>query len=225
MDREDFPWQPNGDTDREMVACVNFGGEMHLYASGFEDGAEALYKVLQEQRHGQDLLVYPLVYCLRHAIELALKQVIRGARLLTDDDERGFPHDHNLWRLWSTCSPILKRIWPAEGNESAYFIVENTVRSFRQIDQTGEAFRYPVGRNWGPTLDPELRHLDLDQLYREVEVTLDLLMGADAGIDFYMDGKREMETERRAMHAEMRAEYEQHYESEYERDYDAGGWI
>jgi hypothetical protein len=61
------------------------------------------------------------------------------------------------------------------------------------------------------------------QLYREVKATLDLLMGADAGIDFYMDAKSEAESERRAIHAEMRAEYDQHYEEMYERDYDGGG--
>jgi hypothetical protein len=215
MDPSFLPWQPNDDTDRDLIACLNFGGEMHLYASGFEHGAEALYKVLQEQRHGQDLLVYPFVYCLRHAIELALKQVIRSGRRLFDE-EPVFPYLHDLFKLWNICAPLLKRIWPDSGNESQYFIVENTIRSFRLIDPLGEGFRYPEAKDKRATLHPDLSYLDLGKMFEEVKVTLNLLMGADTGIDFYMDAKNDMEAEYRQIDAEMRAEYERDY------GYDAG---
>jgi hypothetical protein len=210
MSESSFPWQPNDKTDHDMIACLNFGGEMHLYASGFQDGAEALYKALQEQRHGQDLLVYPFVYCLRHAIELSLKQVIRSGRRLLDE-EPDFPDGHDLWKLWTTCRPILKQIWPEEGNESAYFIVEGAIRSLRQIDPAGEGFRYPVGtsgKGRQRTLAEDLRHLDLDQMYEEFKVALDLLIGADAGIDVFMDNKADMEADYRELQREMRAEAE-----------------
>ena len=223
MDAAVFPWQPNNETDREMVGCVNYGGGMYLYASGFEEGADALFNALKEAGAVQDFLVYPLVYCLRHAVELALKQVIRAGRQLLDDEEPGFPYEHDLWKLWLICGPILRRLWPQEGNESSYFVVENTVRSFRQIDRLGEGFRYPVTRDRKTkeskaTLDAELRHLDLDQMYREVKTTLSLLMAADTGIDFYMDAKSDAEAEYREIQREMRAEYEREMRAEYEAE-------
>jgi hypothetical protein len=172
--------------------------------------------VLEYDRTHQDFLVYPFCYCLRHALELALKQVIRGARILTDDEERGFPYLHDLGRLWATCSPVLKRIWPDDGTEPGYAICERTIEAFRRVDPTGEAFRYPVGRKPESTLNPDLRDLDMTQLYRDAKATLDLLMGADAGIDHYMDLKDDMEAESRQIEAEMRAEYQRDY------GYDAG---
>lgn len=225
MTRTEFPWQPTQATDREMVACVNFSPTpMYGYVEGFVQGADALYKALQADRAGQDLLIYPLVFNLRHALELALKQVILCARILLDEEDRTFPHGHDLVRLWSIATPLLKRIWPDDGTEPGYEITERTIEAFRSLDPTGESFRYPVRMNQSASLDPDLRQIDLDQMYGDAKVTLDLLTGADAGIDHYLDLKHDMEAELRAINAEMRAEYEEYYESENERD-DDSGWI
>lgn len=43
------------------------------------------------------------------------------------------------------------------------------------------------------TLDGELRQLDVAALVADVVEVIQLLDGADAGIDYYMDAKRDIE--------------------------------
>ena len=90
-----FPWQPTAATSTPETACVNLGGDLHLYAAGFREGAETLLGVVRSTGHSQDLLVYPIVYSLRHSVELLLKQVIRAGRRLVDEPG-DFPDGHRL---------------------------------------------------------------------------------------------------------------------------------
>lgn len=210
-----LPWQPTVQTERSEIACLNFGGDLHLYAAGFREGAQALLELVRSTGHDQDFLVYPLVYSLRHAVELLLKQVIRAGRRLIDEPG-DFPDGHRLNELWNTCKPILKQVWPTD---PAYATVEATILKLCEIDPEGEGFRYPVGTKKkgprAPTLDEDLRRLDLGALVREVSETIGLLDGADTGIDVYLDYKRDMLEERRELEREMRAEFEAEMRLEY----------
>lgn len=212
-----FPWQPSASTTRSETACVNFANDLLLYAAGFRQGAEILLGHVRSTTHDQDFLVYPIVYNLRHAVELLLKQVIRGARHLIDERD-DFPDGHKLNILWSTCKPILRRIW---SDDPAYTTIEGTIKKLCVLDPEGEAFRYPVtSKKTGrvPTLDTDLRFLDLGTLVEDVIVVIDLLAGADTGIDVYLDAKHDMLEERREIEAEMRAEYEAEMRAEYEAE-------
>jgi len=178
------------------IAFLNFASDLHLYHAGFRNGAGALIDTLEREQHGQDLLVYPLVYCLRHAVELALKMVIRGARNLLDGSG-DFPEGHHLHHLWKTARPLLEQIW--KDDREAFDRVAQVVESLRLIDPEGEGFRYPVttrtkatGGLRNPTIDPALRHLDLRKLYDDVSEVLGLLDGADTGIDVYVGYKADM---------------------------------
>lgn len=205
---KELPWQPNAESRWCDTACVNFGGDLGLYAAGFQHGAQALLNVVRTTGHDQDLLVYPIVYSLRHAVELALKQVIRSGRQLIDDPG-DFPDGHRLNNLWFTCKPILTRIWPAD---PAYTTVESAITRLCDLDPEGDGFRYPVTTKRkgtrAATLDRELRHLDLGALVADVVEALDLIGGAETGIDVYRDAQQDMLAERRELEREMRAEYE-----------------
>lgn len=223
-----FPWQPDEGSDIPTIACLNFASsDLHLYQAGFRGGAAALIETLERERHGQDLLVYPLVYCLRHAVELALKMVIRGARDLLDE-AGDFPDGHHLHNLWNTARPLLQQIWKDE--RDSIDLVERVVESLRLIDPEGEGFRYPVttkkkatARRRVATIDPTLRYLDLRKLYDDVSEVLNLLDGADTGIDVYAGYKAEMseaygsykDDAEASLRAEMEAEYRDHYRDEY----------
>jgi hypothetical protein len=224
-----FPWQPGPATTMPETVCLNFGGDLHLYASGYREGAEALLEVVRSTGHSQDVLVYPIVYSLRHSVELLLKQVIRASRLLLDE-QGDFPDGHRLNVLWNTCKPLLQRVW---ADDPAYATVETAIMRLCEIDPEGEAFRYPIGtKKEGrvPTLDSDLVYLDLGGLVRDVIEATNLLDGADTGIDYHMEAKYDMleiEREMRAEYeAEMRAEQTE-YEAEMREEYAAemhGDW-
>lgn len=213
-----FPWQPDKGSEIATIACLNFAGDLHLYHRGFRNGAEALIETLERREHGQDLLVYPLVYCLRHAVELALKMVIRGARNLLDEPG-DFPDEHLLHNLWNTARPLLEEIW--KDDKKAFDRVAGVVEDLRLIDPDGEGFRYPVttkkkaaANRRVTTIDPNLRHLDLRKLFDDVSDVLNLLDGADTGLDAYAGYKADMEAEHRHYLDEMEANYYREYENE-----------
>ncbi len=191
-----------------MIAYIEWR-DLGQYCSGFRQGAEDLRAVLRQRGHDQDILVYPLVYCLRHCVELILKQVILASRDLLDEPTVDFPDGHKLGNLWNTCKPLLKQIW---SSDPSYQQVANTIDALESIDPVGEGFRYPVTTKKRGTraasLDHRLQKLDLEALYSDVMETIDLLEGADFGIDAHMEWKAEMRAEYDAHEAEMRAEHD-----------------
>jgi hypothetical protein len=225
-----LPWQPDERSDMATIACLNFSVGLHIYYSGFRDGAEAILETLERQEHGQDVLVYPLVYCLRHAVELALKMVIRGARHLLDE-QGDFPDGHRLHYLWDTARPLLEQIW--KDDKRSFDRVASVVGDLTVIDPEGEGFRYPlttkkkaVENRRVPTIDPQLRNLDLRKLFDDVSEVLNLLDGADTGLDVYAGYKAEMQAEYRQYAAEAAEDYREYQDetaaemaAEY-RDYD-----
>jgi len=213
-----LPWQPTAKTSIPETVCVNYGGDLGLYAAGFSTGAEVLLEVIRSKGHSQDLLVYPLVYSLRHALELLLKHVIRAGRQLIDEPG-DYPDGHRLNSLWNTCKPILKQVWP---DDPAFATLEKTIINLCDLDPEGEAFRYPVGRKKhgvrSATLSEDLRYIDLGALVGDVLHAINLLDGADAGIDAYLDAKNEMLEEQYQIQQEMKAEYESEMRDYYEAD-------
>jgi hypothetical protein len=209
------PWQPNKNSSKTTVADLSVGG-LYRYQEGFRSGAQALMESLRQNPVTVDLIAYPLVYCLRHAVELTLKMVIRAARGLLDQPGE-FPDGHRLDSLWNTARPLLQRIF--SGDEEASKRVTTVVESLRLIDPEGEGFRYPVstkrkatGNRRVPTIDPKIQRLDLGALYRDVNEVLDLLNGADNGIDVYSGYKAEAAAELAQYQYEMDAEHREYVE-------------
>ena len=209
-----LPWQPDPQTAERDIAYLAVGADLDVYAAGFREGAEALLEVIRDGGYDRDSLVYPILYNLRHAVELSLKKVIWSARRLMDEPG-DFPDGHRLDWLWNTCEPILRRVFP---QDQSYATMARTVDQLCQLDPAGEGFRYPLSSKEAgtrsPTLDPKLRQLDLGALFSDVVRIVELLDGADFGMDFFMDAKAEM----RQIEREMRAEYEAEMRAEHEAE-------
>ena len=190
MTSPQLPWQPDTTTPVPMIANLEYGRSLHTYSTGFRDGAAVLLEALQDNRYGQERLVYPLVYCLRHSLELALKHVIREARNLLDEDG-DFPDGHNLRVL----GHHVDRFFGESGRTTTRRIARSGLlsRHCPLLTLRGRVFRYPVSTKSSgvraPTIDPQLRRLDIEKLSEDVVAVLELLEGADAGLDAYADAK------------------------------------
>ncbi len=165
-------------------------------------GAAVLLSSMRGYETGTDLVVYPFVYLLRHSLELALKEVLRMSRTLLEGEPADFDDGHNLQWLWAAARPLLHEIWPGDDHSE----IDRTIEQLARIDPVGEAFRYPVstkktGRT--PTLDTKLRHLDLDDLYRDVNKAINMIEGAYDGIHFHLENREEAREIDREMRAEM----------------------
>lgn len=189
------PWPRAGDDPlaldhgSRLVACLNFSHDQWIgYVEGFRRLADLGVAHLEEEGHGHDYLVYPIVFAYRHHIELALKVIIRGARELLDiEGER--PKTHKRLALWDLAGPLLRQI--ADDGQT-YKAVRDCLRRFDELDPSSESFRYPITAAGDPVL-PALHNLDLGHVRAVVErlsMFLDCVM---TDLSVQLDTKHEIE--------------------------------
>jgi hypothetical protein len=112
----------------------------HLYAYGFRRAADILLEHVETRHTSLDVIVFPVVFLLRHHLELAIKIVARDARLLFGVPPPVKPH-HRLRELWDEAKELIVR---AEGIEPAGLEpIDVAVSQLDAVDSTSTTFRYP----------------------------------------------------------------------------------
>lgn len=151
-----------GDHDRsEMNACVGQNGQPGYtdYANGFSVAAAILIeKVIQEKddkflQYNLDELIYPIVFTMRHSVELRLKHTANYLQTLADKTSReieNFNHaqQHDIAIIFDYISKSAIRL-----DERYKFHIDAIapfINDIAEIDPTGQTFRYPydsTGKN------------------------------------------------------------------------------
>ncbi len=106
--------------------------------SGFFRAAEVLVEQAESDRLDRAHLIYPIMFCYRHAIEVALKYLIDEYGSMVDVS---LPEkkDHNLMELWKLHQKLAERFVTDNDADMAVGIV---VKDFHELDRTGFNFRY-----------------------------------------------------------------------------------
>src|SRR5437588_842958 len=146
FDADDYtiPWPRKGDKiftsgdDKLSDAIVEYmydpwGRCIHGFKHLADIGVE---NVLNKQQF-QDTLVFSIVYCYRHYIELSLKEIIGDGYALLDHPDT-FPQVHRLDKLWDLCKDILVKAG-LEGPQEDLETVDEYIRQFHNVDPKGEA--------------------------------------------------------------------------------------
>jgi len=128
-----------------LNACVGNNGIQDHYKYGYGyDEAVSLLILASENTATIDAIIYPLVFCARHRIELFLKDQllklleIRENKTITEDL---LTSTHDLKKLWG--------LFKTQGTSTDRRIIDFTKKAeeyiidFSEIDLTGETFRYP----------------------------------------------------------------------------------
>ena len=133
---------------QDLDIGVDFSGDetsRHWYIwDGYMTAGDLLIQNCKENNPERHILIYPILFNYRHAIELSMKWVIveygRYSSLHIDEDK--IEH-HNLWQLWKLCKEIITEL----GSESEYIsYVEQLIKDFHDADNTAQAFRYPIDK-------------------------------------------------------------------------------
>lgn len=129
------------DEYRMSNACVDYApGSWELFCMGFQEAACALIKAVLNEEEGQDWLVYPILFCYRHYVELRLKYLL----LLTDSLPEKLKGSHDLQSLWDL---VRKQLPPEERLSEAGCVdlkhVADAIGQLSTIDLKGDSFRYP----------------------------------------------------------------------------------
>ena len=108
--------------------------------SGYLSAGRELAKLLLRGHSTEAEMLYPLLFCYRHGIEMALKWLVArfGGRYGLKAKDT-----HNLWELWKDVATINCETGHSEGEVAA---PEALIRELHELDRTSEAFRYAVNR-------------------------------------------------------------------------------
>lgn len=181
------------DDDWRTVACVNFGVDpWHGYAEGYRRAGQCLLEHVAKTGSDQDYLVYPIIFCYRHAVEAYLKQIVLlgGACL---ERRLDFPDTHDLAALWAAVKPLIEEIWPDAADEPSLEVVDLHIDELAGADPTSFAFRYPVTKRdrstqqREPSFDPELRNVGLRSFAGKMEELLETLSAVATGFSAQAD--------------------------------------
>ena len=118
------------------------------------------------ERHDLDRIVYPVAFCLRQYLELALKDAIATTYRVAHEPSR-FPRTHSLKVLWAELTRRLREINPDV--IPSLDVVGACVEKFHAVDPSGEGFRYPQLCDGRDSLDRQITTINVRQLVEQME--------------------------------------------------------
>jgi hypothetical protein len=174
-------------------ACLNYMHDGWLtYVIGYKKAADILVTYIIENRRSQDTLVYPILFLYRQYLELCIKNLIQKGRYLQDICDTP-PKGHKINELWQLCEKLLNDIAPGDSVEELKEI-NRLISEFCAVDPKATAFRYPEDRE-GNTSLPDIKHINVRNVYEVIEKISVILEGADSMISEHLSFKTEMERE------------------------------
>ena len=124
------PWRAN--------AQMYLGPDWVAYQHGYELATRLLLERAASGRD-QDVLIFPILFNARQAIELALKEiVVIGIRL---GHTEPYPMTHDLLTLWAVANGVLVEAGAADEKSATAF--EALLHELHIADPTAITFRYP----------------------------------------------------------------------------------
>lgn len=182
----------------QLNACVGSNGgpyDLHAYSRGYFLAGQRLSASLDESTMSVDVLVYPLVFLYRHAIELGLKALAQNLPRIWDDDTK-IHLTHKLQDNWSRVRPYLTREPEFDPNEPVLGFVDRVLADLVEIDPTGEAFRFPSARS-GNLFLQDMSVINVEVFGKAMTTVADAFDYWNGRAEELWDAKCEMELEGR----------------------------
>jgi hypothetical protein len=126
--------------------------------------------------------VYPILFCYRHGLELAIKwNIDRYGRYASIPKEEDYAH-HNLWQLGQACRKVILEVG-SDGETDALLAVEQVVKDFHDLDKGSFSFRYSTDKQ-GAVIQLPNAPFDLTNIKDVMEAVNNLFTGADGQLDY-----------------------------------------
>lgn len=174
----------NGDW-RDTAVMAGTTSDVVPYSGGFREAGDILVSRGIETRM-QDFVAFPALYCYRHALELAMKDVVYEWERAETGDFKVI-ETHNLEPIWTRTRAALEGAWP-EGDADQLDRMEAIIKEIALVDPKGEQFRYDRDRKgFVRDLPKELMRFDLPNVSKVMNKLLSLMWGAVDGIAYLRD--------------------------------------
>ena len=167
------------------VMWSKWADETH-YTLGFKEAADAMIARGIESR-AQDLVLFPSLYCYRHALELILKELIYMGQKLRYEP-RVIRTTHSLTVLWPQARAVISEAFESDEDAAQLDAIQAVVNELAAIDFGGEMFRYSHDKGGTTrTIPPELERVNLAHVAGVMRKVFGLLFGSMDGIAALID--------------------------------------
>jgi hypothetical protein len=148
---------------------------------GFMHAGTALADMALRERMRRYDLVYPMLYCYRHAIETGLKWLITQYGPPVDVRPQNINDTHDLLSLWHDFRRI-NDACGAEADDEALMAVEKAVKQFHDWDKSGMTFRYATTKK-GAVAKFQHADIDIENLKDVMSGIANFFSGSDGWLD------------------------------------------
>jgi len=159
--------------DGEWNACIGIQGEEFNYVAGYLEAAQILAETVIDRKltGSRDTLAMPILYNVRHGLELALKYVLRAFVDFGMAKPREGQADHNILAYWEhlKAQSVGDRASREQIDALAPFVT-----SLFQIDENGQELRYFETQDGERSLN-DLAVVNLPLIRKSVEQLSDIL--------------------------------------------------
>ena len=133
----------------------------YTYAEAYYHAGHTLWEATCELKVPIDTMVYPMLFCYRHFLELELKAILIGLKDIGEDTLRikGVVK-HGLSELWAQ---IHKQILEIEKAGEDLDLVGKIIAEFEKMDPISFVFRYPVDKKHQPNL-PDKERMNIENI-------------------------------------------------------------
>jgi len=179
--------QTSGGLDANLST---FRGErLYRMKKAFKTSADMLVSQSEENTHERNNLVWPIVFCYRQYIELALKDMIAAHGLEVVPQIKPNWVDHALLPLWKSYKKLIEATLVETNIDelSEIAAVEACIKAFDQIDAGSYTFRYPIDTKGNQT-DIPMNSIDLWHLLNVIEGIYLYLDATESVLDEHFNG-------------------------------------
>lgn len=184
----EFRWPQPGDNPLSPAAGPASSGYVELPAeaksrayfisTGFMQAAEILAQACLSDHWKRLDLVFPALFCFRHAIEIGLKRPLMEHGPAYGVECKMLNSTHDLTELWHCFIALMDRTSSA-GDAEGITAAGEVVRCFASWDSRSFAFRYPTTTKGEDVVFPE-ESIDLENLIDVMRGFANFLTGVDA---------------------------------------------
>jgi hypothetical protein len=142
------------------------------YADSYQTGALNLIDMALNDKMLRDYHIYPVVFLIRHYLELRMKELIQGLNYCLNQN-REFPKHHDIQNLWGEFKKVYTEIGE-NPNDTTFQTVDELIKEMSFFDPISMAFRYPVDKKGEKTQKLEYINLtNLKETFIRVSFVLD----------------------------------------------------
>ena len=127
----------------ERVASVESDwNSLSGYRIAYQSAADKLVESLSDGFLEPDALIYPIMFLYRHCLELRVKELYLGMKILNQQENAIKMRSHDIKKFWKELRTMLELDWKDQA--TLLDNIEHRIMEFHDLDKKSFAFRYPV---------------------------------------------------------------------------------